>query len=86
MLWIQASMTSRTERAVIAASRLHAPRVKAVAQQLRLNVLVVPSPVDAEPAVTGLGRWLPSVAGLRLSRESVYERIALAYYRSKGWL
>jgi uncharacterized SAM-binding protein YcdF (DUF218 family) len=86
MLWIQASMTSRTQRAVVVASRLHTPRVRAVAQQLQMNVVVIPTPLDDEPPVAGWGRWLPSLAGLRLSREGLYERVALAYYRSKGWL
>jgi len=53
---------------------------------LRMNVVVVPSPVDAEPTNSGAKRWLPSLAGLRLSRDGLYERIAVAYYRRNGWM
>jgi uncharacterized SAM-binding protein YcdF (DUF218 family) len=87
MLWIQGSMAGRhVQRAAIVASRLHTPRVTAIAKQLRMNVVVVPSPVDAEPTNSGAKRWLPSLAGLRLSRDGLYERIAVAYYRRNGWM
>jgi len=87
MLWIRESIAERhVQRAAIVASRLHAPRVTAIAKQLQMNVVVIPSPVDAEPSMSGVRRWVPSLAGLRLSREGLYERIAVAYYRRNGWM
>ena len=87
MLRIRGSMLKTGGRRVaVVASRLQVPRVIGVARRLGLDVLVIPSPMDHEPAASGLGRWLPSFSGLRLSHDGLYERMALAYYRWNGWL
>ena len=86
MLWIQESMAStRSRRAAVIASRVHLPRIVEVARWLQLDVVAIPSPLDSEPPDSGLRAWLPSFSGLRLSRDGLYERVAVAYYRWKGW-
>lgn len=68
----------------IVASRLQMPRIAALVETMRLHVTLLPSPADVEPPRTGPGRWLPRYTALRISRDAIYERTALAYYRWKG--
>jgi hypothetical protein len=85
--WVRDSMVKTgNPRAAIIASRLQTPRIAGLTRRQGLDVLIVPSPVDDEPAVSGVGRWLPSLSGLRLSRDGFYERMAVVYYRWNGWL
>lgn len=62
------------------ASRLQMPRVAALARMHNLKVTLLPSAVDTEPPRTGVGRWVPRYTALRISRDAIYERAALAYY------
>jgi uncharacterized SAM-binding protein YcdF (DUF218 family) len=85
--WIKSSVDrTRPPRAAIVTSRLQAPRVLALARQEHLDIVIVPAPLTDEPARSGVGLWLPSRAGLALSREALYERFALVYYRRNGWI
>jgi hypothetical protein len=70
----------------VVASRLQAPRVWALARAMGLGILVMPSPVDDEPAASGLRAFVPSYLALRVSRDAIYEHVALAYYRWQGWI
>jgi hypothetical protein len=72
-------------RAGIVASRLQMPRVVALARKEGLQVLLMASPADTEPATSGLGLFVPSYAALGISRDAIYERAALAYYRWRRW-
>jgi uncharacterized SAM-binding protein YcdF (DUF218 family) len=74
------------KRAAVIVSRLQAMRTRGLAQRLGLDVLVIPAPVDHEPPISGTPRWMPSFAGLLLSRDALYEMLALAYYRRNGWI
>jgi len=86
ILWIQGSIArTQSRRAAVIASRVHLPRIVEVARRLRVDVVAIPSPLDSEPPDSGVRAWLPSFAGLQLSREGLYERVAVAYYRWKGW-
>jgi hypothetical protein len=77
----------RSQRSVaIIASRLQMPRVAALARQKRIALLLRASPVDIEPPTSGFRALLPSYAGLRVSRDAFYERVALCYYQSRGWI
>ena len=69
----------------VIASRLQAPRVEAIARKRHLGVRVLASPVDADPATSGIRRYLPTYIALRLSRDALYEHVALLYYRLRGW-
>ena len=73
-------------RAVVITSRVQAARVEALLRQQGLDIPVMASPLDQEPASTGFRRWIPSLTALNLSRDAIYERVALAYYRWKGWI
>ena len=73
-------------RAAVIVSRLQAARTRGLADRLGLDVLVIPAPVDSEPPSAGARRWLPSYAGLLMSRDALYEMVALAHYRRNGWI
>lgn len=75
-----------TARVVLVASRLQMPRVAALAAATRVPLLLAPSPIDDEPPVSGWRRWVPTYYALRVSRDAIYEHIALLYYRWKGWI
>ena len=68
---------------VLVASAIHMPRALGAFQAVGLSV--VPSP-SATRQIAGLPRYWPAYDGLRLSREAIYEHVAIAYYRWKGWM
>ena len=73
-------------RIVVIASRLQAPRIRALAAARHLDVRLLASPIDAEPPASGWRRFVPSYIALRASRDAIYEHAALAYYRYRGWI
>jgi uncharacterized SAM-binding protein YcdF (DUF218 family) len=80
-------MAGRPERdTAVVASRLQLPRIAALAAIDHLSVQLVPSPVDIEPPVSGLLRFVPTYVAMRVSRDALYEHAALAYYRWRGWI
>ena len=86
-VWVQSSMRAHgSRRAALVVSRVHAGRVIGLVRRANLDVIVVSAPVDREPAAAGAWRWVPSLAALALSREALYERVAVAYYRRNGWI
>lgn len=72
-------------RSALVASRLQAPRIAALAEAAGFPVRIVASPADREPAATGPRVAVPSFGALMLTRDSIYEHVALAYYRWQGW-
>ena len=68
---------------VLVASRLHMPRIAALLRAQQLDVLLAPSPIDDEPPVSGIRRFLPVYRALRVTRDVVYEHLAIRYYRYK---
>lgn len=76
----------KIQRAVAVTSRIQATRIRRLIEQFGLGAVVVASPVDLEPRDRGAWRLVPSLSGLRLSRDALYERGALLYYRWKGWI
>ena len=68
------------------ASRLQMPRVIALARTYELRLLFLPSPLDHNLATSGIWSVIPSYRALEVSRDALYERIALSYYRSRGWI
>ena len=71
---------------VVVASRLQMPRIVRLARAKGIDVGLVASPIDVEPAASGWQVWVPSYLALRASRDAVYEHAALSYYRWKGWI
>jgi uncharacterized SAM-binding protein YcdF (DUF218 family) len=71
------------KKAVLIASRLQMPRIAALTRAERWDVVLAPSPVDAEPPQSGVGRFIPRYAGLRVTRDALYEHLAIRYYRRK---
>jgi hypothetical protein len=57
-----------------------------MARAMGLDIQTVPSPIDDEPPRTGIKRVVPSYIGLRVSRDALYEHMAIAYYTRKGWI
>ena len=73
-------------RIAVIASRLQMPRIRALAAARHLDVQLLAAPIDAEPPTTGWRRFVPSYIALRASRDAIYEHVALAYYRYRGWI
>lgn len=87
VLWIKRSIErTGAKRAALVTSRLQAPRIRELARHQQLDVVVVPARLDDEPPASGYRFWLPSLAGLALSREALYERAAFVYYQRNGWI
>jgi uncharacterized SAM-binding protein YcdF (DUF218 family) len=87
MQWVQRFAAARPGvRVAVLASRVQMPRVAALAQTLNLDVTLVASPLDVEPATTGWRRFVPAYSALRESRDAIYEHAALIYYQRKGWI
>jgi hypothetical protein len=75
-----------THRIAIVASRVQAPRVEALLESAGLDVVLLPSPIDIEPPTSGARLFVPMYSALRVSRDALYEHVALAYYRHQGWI
>jgi len=69
-----------SDRTVLIASRLQMPRVAALARTLSLPILLAPSSIDTEPPTSGGWLVVPTATALWVSRDALYERVALAYY------
>ena len=67
-------------------SRLQAPRVVALVRSHDIPVAVLPSAVDDEPPTAGMWRFVPSYIALRVSRDAIYEHVALAYYTQRRFV
>jgi uncharacterized SAM-binding protein YcdF (DUF218 family) len=73
-------------RIVVVASRLQMPRVSALVRRAGLDVTLAPSPIDDEPPVSGVRKYVPSYIALRTSRDALYEHAALAFHKYQGWI
>lgn len=71
-------------QAAVVTSRVQAPRVRALLAIRHLDVHVLEGRLDREPPRDGLWSVVPSHAALLTSRDSIYEHLALAYYRRRG--
>jgi hypothetical protein len=67
-------------------SRLQAPRMAFLLEQSHLSVRLIESPADVEPATAGALVFVPTYYALRVSRDAIYEHVALRYYRWHGWI
>ena len=75
------------ENVILVASPLHMPRALGACQAVGIRAVPSPSGLPHASVVTrGFRAILPSREALRLSWESIYEYLALAYYRARGWL
>ena len=88
VLWLRSVTAERSDGGTVAviASRLQAPRVTALIRRAGIRTTVVAAPIDVEPRNTGLWAVVPSYAALRLSRDALYEWMALQYYEMRGWI
>lgn len=77
---------ARPGRTALIASRLQMPRVAALVRAAAIDVTLIPSPIDDEPAARGVKHFLPSYYAFRTSRDAIYELFAVAYYRREGWM
>jgi len=73
-------------RMAIVASRLQLPRIDALLERAGVVVPLAAAPADIEPATTGVRRWIPTYFALRISRDALYEHMAIWYYRKKQWI
>ena len=88
ILWLRALTSQRPElrEPAVIASRLQAPRVTALIRRAGIQATVVSAPLDVEPRRKGVWALMPSYAALRLSRDALYECVALRYYQMRGWI
>ena len=85
--YVQAYVEAHPDaRVALIASRFQMPRVAALLCDAGVRLHLLASPADAEPDANGIGRFIPTYAALSVSRDALYERAALAYYRSRGWI
>lgn len=84
--WACRLYESGHERVVIVASRLQARRVRGLIRRCGGRSTVYAAPLDVEPARSGVRQLVPSYAALRLSRDALYEYVALRYYQARGWI
>jgi uncharacterized SAM-binding protein YcdF (DUF218 family) len=83
---VAAELRARHVRAGLVASRLQMPRVIELARTFEVNLLFLPSELDHELPTSGGSSLTPSYGALEISRDALYERAALSYYRSRGWI
>ena len=71
---------------VLVASAIQRPRALGAVRAMGLRPIPSASPVPPNWSATGGSRFVPNHGALILSAEVVYEYLALAYYRARGWL
>ena len=87
MEWIVSELREHPDwHIAVVASRLHMPRVSEITRQRGIHVLLLPSPLDEKLATAGVQSFFPTHDALFVSRDALYERAALAYYRARGWI
>lgn len=87
MAWTRRFVATGAHQPVaIVASRLQMPRIAALRTAMGVQALMAIAPADVEPSTSGIGRFIPTYFALRISRDALYEHIALWYYRRKGWI
>jgi uncharacterized SAM-binding protein YcdF (DUF218 family) len=87
VVWLADTLRKESGRSVLlVVSRLQAARVEALLDSADIHVPIAAAPLDAEPATESVRRFVPSYTALRLSRDALYEYLALKYYRTRGWI
>jgi uncharacterized SAM-binding protein YcdF (DUF218 family) len=74
------------QRVMLIASTVSMPRVAALVRTAGVPVVLVPSPIDEPPAAHGIRIAVPSLRALRITRDAIYEHLALRYYRRRHWI
>jgi uncharacterized SAM-binding protein YcdF (DUF218 family) len=69
-------------RVLLIASAIHMPRALAACRAAGIDAVAAPSETRR---IAGLPQFWPAANALRLSRDSIYEYVALIYYRWRGW-
>lgn len=78
---------ARPLKTALVASRLQMPRIASLVREHPFDVLLISSPADREPPTGGgLSQFLPRLGALNLTRDAIYEHVALMYYRWRGWI
>ena len=78
--------THKGHRIAVIASRVQMPRIVALFGERPAEVLFYSTPLDDEPAIAGIWRFVPDYGSLVASRDTIYELLALPYYRWRGWI
>jgi uncharacterized SAM-binding protein YcdF (DUF218 family) len=64
----------------VVASRLQMPRIALLARAIGVQPRLAPSWIDTEPPTMGVRLFVPTYIALRVSRDALYELMALSYY------
>jgi len=65
----------------ILASRIQMPRIAQFVQAAGIDIQLLASPLDREPASHGIWTIIPAYGALMASRDAIYELAAIAYYQ-----
>jgi uncharacterized SAM-binding protein YcdF (DUF218 family) len=77
---LQMLRTDGLGTSALVASRLQMPRIAMLAKTVGILPELVPASIDIEPPTSGMRRFIPAYIALRVSRDALYELMALAYY------
>ena len=71
----------------VVVSRMQAARVAGLAAARGIARLpIIGAEASREPASSGIWRFVPSRDAWNVSRDAIYEHLALAYYARNGWI
>ena len=75
----------QARRPVLIASRLQMPRVAELLRSAGADhILLAPAEIDDEPPAGGVRLFVPAYIGLRVTRDAIYELLAMRDYRQRG--
>src|SRR5439155_1597212 len=75
--------THHIHRMFLVASRLHIRRAVSVFRSRQYDVVPIPSAIAYQEDLTGRSRFVPQASAMALSRDAIYEYVALAW--PAGW-
>jgi uncharacterized SAM-binding protein YcdF (DUF218 family) len=76
----------RIDSSVLVASAIQMPRALGAFRAAGVDAVASASPLDWRGPCDGASVWIPSRDALEVSKEAIYEYLALAYYDWRGWL
>ena len=69
------------KKPIVVASRLQIPRIAELLRAEQIDARLGPAPLDDEPPQHGIWQIVPMYKALCLTRDAIYEHLALRYYR-----
>jgi hypothetical protein len=88
LAWVAEYQSAHPSAAVaVVVSRMQAARVAGIAAARGMSRLpIIGAEASREPATSGVWQLVPSRDAWNVSRDAIYEHLALAYYERSGWI